>query len=350
MAERTTVFIGCDLGDKYSHACVLDAGGSVVQKARLRTTAAAFREWFARWPRAQVVLEVGTHSRWASRAIRELGHDVIVANARNVQLISKSQRKTDKRDAELLARLGRHDPFLLGPISHRGEKAHSDLAVIKGRDVLVAARTQLVNHVRGMVKPFGVRVPRCQAESFSTRAQENLPAELARILTPVLRCLDAVQAQIDAYDLEITTMARERYPETARLTQVDRVGPITSLAFVLTLEDPTRFKKSRTVGAFLGLATGKRQSGESDPETHITKAGDPLVRRLLVQCANQILTRGRDCDLKRWGLRIAARGRKAARNRAIVAVARKLAVLLHRLWVTGQTYEPLRNSSCAAIA
>lgn len=350
MPEPITVFMGCDLGDKFSHVCVLDGGGAVVQKARVRTGAAPFREWFARWPRARVVLEVGIHSRWACRAIRELGHDVLVANARNVQLIGKSQRKTDKRDAELLARLGRYDPFLLGPITHRGEKAHADLAIIKARDMLVAVRTQLVNHARGMVKPFGARVPKCQAESFSTRAQENLPTELTRILTPVLRSLEAVQSQIEAYDAEIATMARERYPETARLTQVDRVGPITSLAFVLTLEDPGRFSKSRTVGAFLGLASGKRQSGESDPETHITRAGDPLVRRLLVQCANQILTRGQDCDLKRWGLKLAARGRKAARNRAIVAVARKLAVLLHRLWVTGRVYEPLRNSNCAAIA
>jgi transposase len=350
MEELNPVFIGCDIGDKQSHLCVVDGRGHVTARARLRTSREAFEAWFGSCAKARVTLEVGVHSRWVSDLLRALGHEVVVANARNVQLITKSQRKTDRRDAELLARLGRYDPFLLGPVKHRGQRAHADLAVIKARDALVTVRTRLVNHARGLVKPFGGRLPKCTAETFARKAREAVPPELEPALAPIFECLQEIQRRIFAFEQLIEKMAKEQYPETARLRQVDRVGPITSLAFVLTLEDPARFPKSRTVGAYLGLAAGSHQSGDSDPEKRITKAGDPLLRRMLVQCAQQVLVFGRDSDLRRWGLALAARGKKAARKRAVVALARKLATLLHHLWATGAVYDPFHTSRLNAAA
>jgi len=129
------------------------------------------------------------------------------------------------------------------------------------------------------------------------------------------------------------------------LKQVKGVGTQIALTYLLTIEDPHRFAKSRDVGCFLGLRPGRRDSGESQPQMHISKEGDPYLRTMLVQGAHYILGPfGADSDLRRWGLKLAARGGKNAKKRAVVAVARKLAVLLHRLWVTGEVYEPLHNS------
>ena len=338
MSEPMSVFVGMDVGDKTSQLTVLDPCGRVIQTATIRTAPAAVAAWFTRCQRARVVLEVGTHSRWLARAITALGHDVVVANPRRTQLIANSRNKSDRRDAELLARLGRFDPQLLGPIQHRSEEAQGDLVVIRARDALVRERTRLINHARGIVKSFGVRLCRCSPESFHKRALDQVPDHLRPALGPIFSCIEVTNLQIVACEERIQRRAREAYPETARLEQVSGVGPITSLAYVLTLEDPARFRNSRAVGAFVGLTSARRQSGDTDPECHITKAGDPLLRRLLVNCAHYVLSRGPESDLKRWGLALAMRGKKNAKKRAVVATARKLAVLLHRLWVTGEQY------------
>ena len=146
-------------------------------------------------------------------------------------------------------------------------------------------------------------------------------------------------------------IARESYPQVALLKQVKGVGTQIALTYVLTLDDPHRFLKSRDVGCFLGLKPGRRDSGQSQPQMHISKEGDSLLRTLMVQGAHYILGPfGEDCDLRRWGLKLAERGGKNAKKRAIVAVARKLAVLLHKLWVSGEVYEPLRKSSQVAAS
>ena len=272
---------------------------------------------------------------------------MIVANARQVQLIYRRKSKTDRSDALLLARLGRFDPTLLAPVHHRSRSAQLDLAGLRARDMLVGARTDLINHVRGVLKPFGLRVSDCDSGAFAQRAEEVVPSELMPALGPVLECLRAVEVEVARKQVE--HLATVSYPETARLSQVRGVGPITSLAYVLTIEDPSRFTASRTVGRFAGLTPAKDQSGESDPEKHISKEGDPFLRRLLVQCAHFILGPfGQDSDLRRWGLRLAERGGKTARKEAIVAVARKLAVLLHRLWVSGKEYQPIGYGSTMA--
>lgn len=336
--------VGLDLGDRFSHLCVVDGTGEVVEESRLRTTETGLRRRFEGTGRLRVVVEVGTHSPWASRLLRELGHEVWVANPRELRLIYRNDRKSDRVDAEYLARVGRLDPKLLGPVAHRGEAAQADLAVIRSREVLVRARTRLVNHVRGVVKSVGGRVPRCSTGSFARRAPEGIPVVLEPAVGPLLEEIARLTRQIRRYDRRVEQLCEERYPETARLRQVPGVGPLTALAYVLTLEDPRRFATSRAVGPYLGLVPRQRDSGEWDPQLRISKRGDEMLRRLLVGSAQYILGPfGPDTDLRRWGLALCERGGRNAKRRAVVAVARKLAVLLHRLWVTGEIYEPLRG-------
>jgi len=339
MKKDITTTIGCDLGDKESEICVLRVDGTI-DRTRVKSTKVALRKFFERAP-AHVVLEVGGHSRWAGELLRELGHQVTVANPRRLRLISENDSKTDRTDAELLARLGRADVTLLSPVTHRERRAQEELAVIKARDVLVAGRTRLVNHVRGVVKSFGERLPRCTAESFHRRTRASVPVELQPALEPIYETLARMQEQIRTLGRTIARLAKA-HPEVTLLSQPHGVGELTGLAFALTIGDKGRFEKSRTVGAFLGLRPRKDQSGGGDPQLRITKAGDPLLRRLLVNSANHILGPfGADSDLRRWGLKLAERGGKNARKRAKVAVARKLAVLMHRLWVTGEVYQAI---------
>jgi transposase len=343
MGEPITVFVGLDVGEKFTDLCVLDDTGAIVETGRIRTIRRSFESHLRGYGRARVVLEVGMHSRWISTVLSEAGHEVVVANPRQVRLIWKRPKKTDKTDALLLARLGRVDVDLLAPVRHRRRDAHVDLACLRARDVLVSARTKLINHIRGALKPFGVRVEdSSSANAFPDAAQAVLPAELLPALGPMLETLRLVNTQIAAHDKQIEQLARTVYPESQRCSQVFGVGQLTALAFQLTIDDPTRFKKSRFVAAFLGLTPGKDQSGESDPQRHITKAGDRFVRKLLVECAHRVLSPvgGLDSDLRRWGLKLAERGGKNGRKRAVVAVARKLAVLLHRLWLSGERYQP----------
>jgi transposase len=340
MTNNTIETIGCDLGDKRSEICVIDADGNVKLRTSVRTTYKAMTAFFTR-AAAHVVIEVGAHSRWVSALLEQLGHRVTVANPRRVKLISESDNKTDRHDAELLARLGRADVKLLAPVQHRKPQAQADLAVAKGRDVLVAARTKLVNHVRGTVKGFGERLPTCKAESFARLTRSLIPNELKPALEPIYETLDRIDEQIREQDKMIERVAK-RYPDVDVVSQISGVGVLTALVYVLTIEDKERFGKSRMVGAFLGLRPRKSKSCNDDPQLRITKAGDPFLRRLLVNGANYILGPfGKDSDLRRWGLELAKRGGKNAKKRAKVAVARKLSVLMHRLWVTGEVYEPL---------
>lgn len=337
--------IGIDLGDLHCHLCAMDEHGTIVEQGRLLTTQDAFLRRFTGMARARIAIEVGTHSPWIAPLLQRLGHDVFVANPRKVRAIYENEGKRDEIDAEQLCRIARLDPKLLSPIEHRPQETRADLAVVRARATLVEARTKAINHVRGCVKSFGARLPRCSTLTFARRVAWKIPRELRGALVPVLRTIADVTKRIVAYEKRIEQIAAERYPETARLRQVDGVGPVTALAFVLTIEDAKKFRKSRSVGAYLGLRPGRNQSGRSDPEMHITKAGDTDLRRLLVQSAQYTLGPfGKDSDLRRFGLAMASRGRKSAKKRALIAVARKLAVLLHKLWASNADYDPLRHA------
>lgn len=340
------VTTGLDVSDRFSSFCMLGSDGEVETQGRVRTTKEALRSHFE-GPRQRVVLEVGPQSPWISRLLEALGHEVIVANARMVALIHNNPRKRDPVDAENLARLGRADPKLLSPIQHRSQEAQVHLGILRTREAMVRARTALVNHVRGAVKSLGGRIPKCSTNSFSTKAWEHLPDSLRPALESTLDTIGHLSKQIRFFDREIKKLCDEHYPETARLQQVKGVGPMIALAFRLVIDDPLRFSDSRAVGPYLGLTRRHDDSGGSEPELPITKAGDPLLRRLLVQGAQYILGAfGPDTDLRRWGEQYVRRGgdTKQAKRKATVAVARKLAVLLHQLWITGVVYEPLRNT------
>ncbi|MDP9379724.1 MAG: IS110 family transposase [Chloroflexota bacterium] len=344
--ERPPVTAGLDLGDKYSYLCLVDTdGGEVIEEGRVRTTPEALRRRFASERPLRVAIEAGTHSPWVSRLLEECGHEVLVANARKLRLIYANKRKTDEVDAENLARLARLDPKLLYPIEHRGEQSQAHLAIVRSRQALVGSRTQLVNHVRGAVKSFGARLPKCPARSFHKRAAAHIPEALLPALGPVLEQIGSLTQRIRDYDRQLEAISEERYPQTGLLRQVEGIGPLTALTFVLTLEDPYRFEKSRCVGAYLGLVPARDQSGDRDPQRRISKEGDQMLRKFLVGSAHYILGPfGSDSDLRRHGEKIASRGGKNAKKRAAVAVARKLAVLLHRLWVTAEVYDPLYNT------
>ena len=349
MFEDSMLFIGLDLGDRRSHVIVLDQGGGLLEEARVPTTMSAFERKFSSLPRARIAMEVGTHSRWASQLLQQLGHEVLVANARKLRVIYDNPRKGDRRDAETLARLARLDPALLSPIRHRSPQAQAHLAVLRARDALVRSRTLLINHVRGTVKSSGARLPSGSANAFAAKVAASLPESLSPALLPILQTIASLTQQIRAYDRQIEALCQAQYPECQLLRGIGGVGPITALAFVLTLEDPSLFRRSRQVGPALGLVPRRDQSGGRDPQLRITKTGNAFLRRLLVSSAQYILGPfGPDCDLRRWGLRLAQPGGKNAKKRAVVAVARKLGILLHRLWQTGEVYDPLRASRIQA--
>jgi transposase len=347
-AKRT--WIGIDLGDRWSEVCAVDDGGKVRLREPVRTSPGAMREYFRSFAGARVALETGTHSPWASRLLAECGLEVTVANAREVRKIHQSDRKNDRSDAEILARMLRFDPKLLAPIRHRSAAMQIDLSTLRARDTLVGARTKCINSVRGLVKATGQRLPKCSSEAFVHRVEESIPLELQPALAPMLETIAILTNQIRTYDQRIAALARDRYPETAILTQVNGVGPITSLAFVLTV-DKDRFPRSRQVGPFLGLVPRQYDSGDQHSQLPITKAGNAYMRRLLVGSAQYILGPfGSDCLLRRYGERLAKRGGKNAKKRAVVAVARKLGVLLHHLWSTGAVYDPFYGTSEGQVA
>jgi len=346
MEKVSTLYMGMDIGDRYCYLCIVDEIGDeveVIEASKIRTTPDAVRRYFTSREPLVVAMEVGTHSPWISRLVNELGHEVIVANARKLQFIYQNDQKHDEVDAELLARVARADRKLLSPIEHRGRDDSEAMALLRSRDRLVRTRTDLVNHVRGMVKSYGARLPKTAAARFH-KLKCHIP-EALRALDLVMEVLSTVTKQINDLDRTIERISQERYPETQVLRQVPGVGPLTALTFVLVIADAHRFSRNRKVGAYIGLTPRLDKSGNSNPQLSISKGGNPYLRRLLVGAAHYIIGRfGPDSELKRHGLRIAERGGKRAKKRAAVAVARKLSVLLLALLKSGAKYEPFYSS------
>ena len=278
--------IGLDLGDRFSAYCVLDEAGEIILEQKLPTTPEAMKQTLGKMPRSRIAMETGTHSPWVSRLLAALGHEVIVAHAQNVRLIVKSRRKDDRLDARTLARLARIDPELLSPVRHRSAQAQLHLTEIRARAGLVSARTALVNAARGLVKSYGERLRKCGTQQFRRETMSGLSAGLREALEPLLQEVESLNERIQEYDQRIERMAKERYPETALLKQVKGVGDLIATTYVLTIEDPHRFRKSRDAGCFVGLQPGRRNSGESEPQMHISKEGDEYLRTLLVQGAH----------------------------------------------------------------
>ena len=350
--QPITRTLGIDLGDRMSMMFGLDTStGETMGPKRVPTTERGMEDLFAGLPRTRVVIETGTHVNWAARMAESFGHEVIVAQSRKVALISMNDRKSDAHDAEILARFGSSQPELLYPVMLRSEQAQAHLAVLRARETVMEARTSLVNCARGLAKSQGHRLPSCSADSFHRKVWREVPKELEAALHPLLVAIARLTRTIGRYEREVARLCREVRPEATHLAGAHGVGALTALAFVLAIDDPKRFKSSRLAGAYFGLVPRKDQSGGTDKQLGIAKSGDAMVRRLLVQCAHVILMdRGKPVDsaLRRWGLALAERGGKNAKRRAVVAVARKLAVLLHAMWISGEAYEPLRGCKPAA--
>lgn len=341
--NTNNVTIGLDLGDRRHHVCVLTASGEIIAEEVLPNTRECLSAFAARYPGATIIMETGTHSPWVSRQLEQCGHAVLVANARKLRAISASHTKNDAEDARMLARLGRADPALLSPIKHRSEQGQRALARLKVREALVRSRVNLINSVRFLLKSLGVFVSASiKAMAFTRKVREQLSVTDAALVEPLLAAIDALNGQVKQRDAELEALGRTSYPVTERLRQVPGVGPLTALAFVLTIEDPTRFRDTRDVGAYLGLVPRRDQSGNTDKQLPITKAGNVQLRCLLVNCAHYILGPfGPPSHLRAAGERIAARGGKSAKKRAVIATARKLAVTLLALWKSGADYQAL---------
>jgi transposase len=245
--NRDRLTVGVDLGDRWSQYCILGLEGETLAEGQLRTTQEDVGEFFRGLTTARVVLEVGTHSAWVQDVITELGHEVLVANPRLMEGWKRRKRKNDRIDANKLARLGRVDPQSLYPIRHRSREVRQDLVVLRARDALVSVRTELINSTRGLVKSMGTRLPRCSSPSFAEKVKDAIPAEVREALQPLVQLVETVNECIERYDERIEELGRKKYGHTTLLRQVKGVGPITSLAYVLTLEDPQRFASSREV-------------------------------------------------------------------------------------------------------
>lgn len=344
------ITIGVDLGDTKHHYCVLDQAGKILREDTLANNRPSLEKLAAEFPGARVAIEVGTHSPWVGELLAGAGLEVFVANARKLRAVYDNERKCDEVDARMLARIARLDPELLKPIRHISQQARADRMVLTTRDRLVGARTSLIQSVRSSVKSLGHRIPPGTPGLFPRRVREQLEAHPALLATiePMLRVLESMNISIAKLDTEIVRLAAEKYPQAEKLSRIQGVGPVTSLAFVLAIEDPSRISETRDVGAYFGIVPRRDQSGKCDKSLGISKTGNDYVRKLLVQCAQYILGRhAPESDLRSFGLKLAGRGGKAAKKKAIVAVARKLAVVMLSLWKSGEEYRPSRTPAAA---
>src|SRR6059036_1926786 len=338
--KRNKITIGLDLGDRRHRFCVLGEKGEVLEEGSVDNNRAALSELGGRYPEALVVMEAGCHSPWVSRHLEQAGCEVVVSNPRKTRAIYQHERKSDRRDALMLARFARMEPALLYPVRHGSEEAQQDLLRIKLRDSLVRARVALINSVRFSLKSLGYAVGNPSSERFHKVAMERLPEVVREMIAPGVQALAELSARIAVLEREINVVARTKYPQTLWLQHVPGVGALTALYFVLKIEDPQRFENVRDVGAYAGLCPRRDQSGQSDPQLRISKRGDPYLRRLLVSAAQYILGPfGPQSALRAYGLMLATDGSARARKRAVVAVARKLAVLLLSLWKNRSHYE-----------
>ena len=336
---------GIDLHLKSSEVCVVDEAGEANERATIPTTEQSFVRWFGKRAPMRICIEASGLSPWVARVLRGLGHEVIVANAQRVRLIAESTLKNDRIDAETLARLVRMDPALLCPIRHRREATQRLRGMLRVRRILVNNRTACLNTARGLLRSFGYRVPGQRPERLARAlARGMVPEALCALVAPLVATALELDEKVEALDREVVEAGRA-FPEVKRFQQVPGIGPLVALAYVLCIEDPSRFRSHRDLPSFLGLRPRMRESAERSHFGSITRQGDGEMRRLLVQAAHGCLRSRQDSDLKRWAEQLAGR---IGKKKAVVALARKLAVVLHHLWVSGENYQALRHEIAAA--
>ncbi|MEX1309196.1 MAG: IS110 family transposase [Candidatus Sulfomarinibacteraceae bacterium] len=333
-------YCGIDLHQNETEICVIDDDGTVIERARIKTSRTSFKRRFDGQTPMKVVLEAGGSSPWVSRLIASMGHDVVVCAPRRVRLIAESTMKTDEIDAEVLARLVRVDQGFLGRVTHRSESAQLQRGLMTARTALVNARSKWVHSTRGLLRSFGFRVPGGSTGLFHARcAKVEMPDDLRAVVQPLLNQIERVSEEIQALEERLEATASTN-PVVHHLQSVPGVGTIVSMYYVASIDDPDRFPRSRDVAAFFGLRPSFRGSADVCHYGKITKEGDPEMRRLLIQAAHGMINSRKPCALQQWALNLAARRGK---KKALVALARKIAVLLHHLWATGEVFQPFPN-------
>jgi transposase len=336
----TKLFIGMDVSEEKIEIFILPTDGKGVNGS-IGNNPADINKFLDKFDPSEITIamETGTHSPWLNELMEAKGIKTYVANARKLRMIYTSDKKSDERDAEMLARIAKFDPKLLSPIEHRDKKSRINLSVIKSRDVLVRSRTTMMNSARGQLRSFGIKTTTLKPSSFTQSAYKILPPELKESLEGLLNQIRLLELEIKKYDKKIDKLCKT-YTETQKLRQVKGVGPLVALTYVLTIYNPKRFKSGNRLASYIGLVPKRKQSGEMDKQLGITKTGDALLRKLMIQSANYILGPfGEECDLRDFGMKIMARGGNIAKKKAKVAVARKLSKLLLKLWTTDEKYD-----------
>ena len=336
MDKAYYTIIGMDVSDRKIQVCVMAKAGAtpkIVMETTIPTTREGLAEFLSAQDRATpVAFEAGTHCRWMDEVAGGMGFKVYVANPCRLRMITESKTKNDVNDARMLARLALSDPGLLHPVKLRGPEHQKMINLHEMRNLLVKQRTGIVVQLRAIAKSMGFRIAKCQAAGFRNLDRTAWPEEFRDIAWPMMKNLEQLAVTIKAYEKQIRELAGTPAFKALveRLMEIRYVGLYVATGFVaVTGGDMERFGSPRDVGPWLGLTPKQDQSGDVDRQCRITKAGSPLMRRLLVESAQMILRDGSaDTDLKAKGLRICARGAKIAKRKAVTAVARSLAVLM----------------------
>lgn len=343
--ENKKVYVGFDVSEKTIEIFAVYGTETSNGSCKIDNNHDAIKKFLATFndpSRVCVVMETGTHSLWMSELIKGLGFEVIVAHARDLALIYRSDKKNDQLDAEKLARLAQADRKLLHPVKHMTMERQTDLTVLKARDLVVRQKTQLINTIRGLLRAAGYKLIE---EDYTTKTIKTccsaLPEHMKPVITPLLQQICYLDLAIKEYDRQVRKLCK-KYPATKILQQITGVGEVTSLAFVLIVGDPNRFENAARLCAYLGVVPKQDQSGNTDKQLGITKKGNKLGRKLLVQAAHYILGPfGPDCELRSYGLRVQSRGGKIAKKKSYIAVARKLVTVMLALWKNPEiAYDP----------
>ena len=331
-------YVGLDVSLRKTAVCVVDEAGKILREGMVDSdpeVIAVFIQSNARNP-VRIGRETGATSTWLWTELKKRGLPVICIDARHAKAALKMQiNKSDRNDAAGIARIMQCGWYREVRVKDRD--SHAVRALLASRALLVELKRDLENQIRGLLKNFGLIIGRAKMTTFTTRATELIEGrpELGVAIEPLLKAREALAGQIEGLDRKVLRLARSE-PQARRFMTVPGVGPITALCYLATIDDPSRFKKSRSVGAYVGLTTRRYASGETDRTGRISKCGDEMLRSYLYEAANVLLTRvTKWSTLKAWGMRIAKR---RSMNKARVAVARKLAVILHRMWVDGTEF------------
>ena len=334
-----THYVGLDVSMEVTSVCVLDGDGELVWRGIASSTPEAIAAVVAeRAPDAvRVVLESGPLSHWHWHGLRALGVPVVCIDARHAHgVLSARLNKTDANDAEGLAQLARSGWYR--EVLVKSGHAHHDRALLAARERLVKMKRDIENQVRGHLKVFGLLIGKVASGGYEARVREltaDAPA-LAAVMAPLLAVRRTLLREYNVLHKQLLAVVKES-AVCRLLMSHPGIGPVTSLAFAAVVDEPARFAKSSSVGAYLGLTSRRWQSGEVDWSGRISKRGDGMVRSLLYEAANVLLSRvKRNCPLKAWGLRLKKR---IGARKAKVAVARRMAVNLHRMWLDGTDFD-----------